>query len=187
MLHKIQNELKAPKNQFNSFGNYKYRSLEDIMEAVKPALEKYGCYLIMSYTPEIIGERYYIKAEATIYEGEKIIARNTAYARESEDKKGMDSAQITGATISYAGKYALGGLFCIDDTKDPDTNEYASKTGNATPQRPTASKATQPAVTNSGICQCGAPIKGNYKLCYTCNQSKRTESYGNDPMDNFQV
>ena len=128
LLNKIQKELKAPKGQLNSFGNYKYRSCEDILEAVKPLLGK-GNLLI---TDEVvnIGDRYYVKATAVLSEGEN--ARQvSAYAREPLEKKGMDSAQITGATSSYARKYALNGLFCIDDTKDADTmdnNKVETKT-----------------------------------------------------------
>lgn len=122
---KIQNELKAPKGQYNSFGKYKYRSCEDILEAVKPLLKENK--LIMNITDELvyIGERYYIKATAILTDvenGEQFI--NVAYAREDENKKGMDGSQITGTASSYARKYALNGLFLIDDTKDADTDEY---------------------------------------------------------------
>ena len=124
-LLNIQQELKAPKGQKNTFGNYKYRSCEDILEAVKPILAKNKCVLTISDTLENIGERYYVKATAILIDsesGENII--NTAYARESVEKKGMDDSQITGATSSYARKYALNGLFAIDDTKDADTDEF---------------------------------------------------------------
>lgn len=124
----IQAELKAPKGQKNTFGNYKYRSCEDILEAVKPLLKKYNASLVISDTLEAIGERYYIKATVTFMDVEsqaEIV--NTAYARESADKKGMDDSQITGATSSYARKYALNGLFLIDDTKDADTDEFRNQ------------------------------------------------------------
>jgi hypothetical protein len=117
ILNKIQKELKVPKNQRNSFGNYNYRSCEDILEAVKPLLGT--AVLILNDEIILIGDRYYIKATATITDKEQSIS-SVAYARESLDKKGMDSAQITGAASSYARKYALNGLFCIDDTKDAD-------------------------------------------------------------------
>lgn len=123
-LTRIQAELKAPKSKFNSFGEYKYRSLEDIFEGVKPLLVKNGCTLTVSDMIVQIGERYYIQAEAELIDietGEKVV--NTALARESREKKGMDEAQITGTTSSYARKYALNGLFLIDDTKDADTDE----------------------------------------------------------------
>lgn len=157
-LSNIQNELKAPKGQFNKFGGYKYRSCEDILEAVKPICKKYNTTLVLSDEIVVLGEstptvytenyydkdlkkenvrtivlgnqRYYIKAIATLYNNEpdkngaiqKI--ENTAYAREEESKKGMDGSQITGTASSYARKYALNGLFNIDDTKDADIDEY---------------------------------------------------------------
>lgn len=127
-LLSIQNELKAPKNQYNKFGKYNYRSCEDILEAIKPLCLKYGTVLLVDDYVEQVGERFYIKAKASLIDIEteqEIYA--CAYARESENKKGMDSAQVTGATSSYARKYALNGLFCIDDTKDVDTQEYQEK------------------------------------------------------------
>ena len=127
-LMNIQSELKAPKGQFNKFGNYKFRSCEDILEAVKPICKKYNTALILSDTLQNIGDRYYIKAEATLIDienGEHV--ENSAFAREEETKKGMDGSQITGTASSYARKYALNGLFNIDDTKDADTNEYAEQ------------------------------------------------------------
>jgi len=117
-LETIQKELKAPKGQTNAFGKYKYRSAEDILEAVKPLLN--DCILNISDTIEHLGDRYYVKATVTLKDIDGEIT-STAYARESEDKKGMDSAQITGAASSYARKYAMNGMFAIDDTKDADT------------------------------------------------------------------
>ena len=150
ILNKIQRELKAPKNQTNNFGNYKYRSSEDILEAVKPMLgeavldlsdeivhfqssqELQVIELIDSrgkaYKEIIGGDRFYVKATATFTEGEKE-KKVSAYAREPQNKKGMDSAQVTGATSSYARKYALNGLFLIDDTKDVDTTEVKTVSG----------------------------------------------------------
>ncbi len=124
----IQAELKAPKGQYNSFGKYKYRSAEDILEAVKPLLLKNGCTMTLSDELINIGDRYYVKATAKITSKDESVAV-TALAREPEDKKGMDSSQITGTASSYARKYALNGLFLIDDTKDADTDEYAQQTG----------------------------------------------------------
>lgn len=127
-LVKIQNELKAPKNQYNSFGKYHYRSCEDILEGLKPVLLKHNASLYIYDSLELIGERYYVKATVTFVDvesGDKIV--NTAYARESADKKGMDDSQVTGATSSYARKYALNGLFLIDDTKDADMDEYQNQ------------------------------------------------------------
>lgn len=121
-LARIQAELKAPKGQFNSFGGYKYRSCEDITEAVKPLLQAVGAVLLMRDELVLIGDRYYIKATATIAHAQGEISV-TAYAREEENKKGMDGAQVTGSASSYARKYALNGLFAIDDTKDPDATQ----------------------------------------------------------------
>ena len=123
-----QTELKAPKNQYNSFGKYSYRSCEDILEAAKPVCAKYGLLLTVSDEAVQRGERYYIKATATVYDAqsgsdEVASMSATAYAREPETKKGMDDSQITGTASSYARKYALNGLFCIDDTKDADTQD----------------------------------------------------------------
>lgn len=121
----VQSELKAPKGQYNSFGKYKYRSCEDILEAVKPLLTKYKSTLTVGDELVMVGDRIYIKATAKfsdITDGSQVI--NTAYAREDESKKGMDGSQITGTASSYARKYCLNGLFLIDDTKDADTDEY---------------------------------------------------------------
>lgn len=121
-LSEIQAKLKAPKGQTNNFGNYKYRSCEDIVEAVKPLLTEQGCSLLLSDEVTLIGDRYYVKATATITHEEGSLSVS-AYAREQENKKGMDTAQLTGATSSYARKYALNGLFAIDDTKDADAHD----------------------------------------------------------------
>lgn len=126
-LKQIQAELKAPKGQFNSFGKYKYRSCEDILEAVKPYLKAVGCVLTLSDDVVAIGDRVYVKATATLTDENKEI-KVTAFAREEETKKGMDASQITGTASSYARKYALNGLFCIDDTKDADTDEFSKRT-----------------------------------------------------------
>ena len=138
-LSNIQNELKCNKGQYNSFGGYHYRSCEDILEAVKPICKKYKVVLTLDDTLENIGERYYIKSIAKIVDIEKPYEEigdcislncitNVAYAREEEQKKGMDGSQITGTASSYARKYALNGLFNIDDTKDADTDEFTAKT-----------------------------------------------------------
>lgn len=120
-LIKIQSELKAPKSQHNSYGNYDYRSCEDILGAVKPLLNKFSCTLTISDDVVMVGERIYIKAVATITNSKGVSEVTTAFAREEESKKGMDASQITGSASSYARKYALNGLFAIDDTKDADT------------------------------------------------------------------
>lgn len=132
-LLSIQSELKAPKNQYNSFGKYNYRSCEDILEGLKPLLIKNKATLVVTDEIVQIGERYYVKATATLCDVEKVseYAQATAYAREDESKKGMDLAQVTGSTSSYARKYALNGLFAIDDTKDSDfTNKHEDKPKN---------------------------------------------------------
>ena len=121
-LIRIQSELKAPKSQYNSFGKYSYRNAEDILEAVKPLLSKYNATMYITDEVVEVGSRIYVKATVTLSDGKETITAS-AYAREPEDRKGMDASQITGATSSYARKYALNGLFAIDDTKDNDTNE----------------------------------------------------------------
>lgn len=127
-LLKIQRELKVPKNNRNTFGNYNYRSCEDILEAVKPLCHREGMLLNISDTMVEVGGRVYVKARAEVSDGEKIIFAD-GWAREAETKKGMDEAQITGSASSYARKYALNGLFAIDDTKDADaTNDHGKAT-----------------------------------------------------------
>ena len=132
-LAAIQAALKAPKTQFNKFGGYKYRKSEDILEAAKPLTNEQGCTLTCTDELQLIGDRYYIKATATltcIEDGSSV--STTAYAREEEEKKGMDGSQVTGASSSYARKYALNGLLCIDDTADSDTTNQ----GDSAPQKP---------------------------------------------------
>lgn len=122
----IQHKLKAPKGQYNSFGKYNYRSCEDILEGVKPLLKEHNLALLIDDEIVQIGERYYVKATAKITDGREIVSA-TAYAREPDTKKGMDESQITGATSSYARKYALNALLCIDDTKDAETMDNSKK------------------------------------------------------------
>lgn len=132
-LLEIQTRLKAPKGQENTFGHYNYRSCEDILEAVKPLLKDQNCALVICDGIEHIGERYYICAEASLIDaetGDKV--SNKAYAREEENKKGMDGSQITGTSSSYARKYALNGLFAIDDAKDADTDGFRKQTNGPT-------------------------------------------------------
>ncbi|WP_308779608.1 ERF family protein [uncultured Clostridium sp.] len=127
-LMNIQSELQAPKNQFNRFGKYNYRNCEDILEALKPYLKKYNCVVTLNDELIIIGDRYYVKAIATIKDTESEATESTtAFAREEETKKGMDGSQVTGASSSYARKYALNGLFAIDDNKDSDTTNTNNK------------------------------------------------------------
>jgi hypothetical protein len=144
-LINIQSELKAPKSQYNSFGKYQYRNAEDILEAVKPLLKKNNCHLTITDEIILIGDRYYVKATAEITNGTEVVV-TSALAREEESKKGMDSAQLTGATSSYARKYALNGLFCIDDTKDSDYNNQGDKGGQeSAKQVPTPTKEVKQA------------------------------------------
>lgn len=130
-LTQIQVKLKAPKNLRNTFGNYNYRNCESILEAVKPFLDEYKVCLTVEDDIQVVGDRFYVKSVATLFDNEsdeKI--SNIAFARESLDKKGMDSSQVTGATSSYARKYALNGLFLLDDTADADTDEYKTESDN---------------------------------------------------------
>ena len=148
-LAAIQKELKAPKSQYNSFAKYNYRSCEDILEAVKPLCIKNNATLILNDTVREISGRFYVVATATLADQESDgVVEADAYAREPQDKKGMDDSQITGMASSYARKYALNGLFCIDDTKDADTDEV--KRQEQTPLKK-----------GEVICEsCGIPIKG---------------------------
>lgn len=128
-INDLQSELVAPKSNYNSFGKYKYRSAEDILEAVKPLNKKHGVFLSLADEPMFIGEWHYIKATAKLIDVKEPnnLIEVTAYARESQTKKGMDDSQITGTASSYARKYALNGLYLIDDTKDADTDEYRNQ------------------------------------------------------------
>lgn len=131
-LLEVQEQLKAPKSQWNKFGNYYYRSCEDILEGLKPALKEVGATVIVKDEIVTVSDRFYVKAIATFIDidtGETVV--NEAYAREADKKTGMDDSQVTGTASSYARKYALNGLFLIDDTKDDDTDEHAQQTGKA--------------------------------------------------------
>jgi len=139
-LISIQSELRSPKSQRNSFGNYNYRSCEDILEAVKPLCHRAGCFLTITDEITSVLDRVYIVAKATLSNGTESIT-TTAMAREAVTKKGMDEAQITGSASSYARKYALNGLFCIDDNKDADTDEQHIQSRNS-PEKKTDDKAT---------------------------------------------
>jgi hypothetical protein len=144
-LQIVQQELNAPKNQYNSFGKYYYRSCEDILEGAKPILNKVKATLTIGDELLQIGDRYYIKATAIFTDsetGESV--SNSAYAREEESKKGMDASQVTGSTSSYARKYALNGLFCIDDIKDADTRDNSDNGKPAEQTKPTNKPANKP-------------------------------------------
>lgn len=154
----IQSELKAPKSQFNKFGGYKYRKAEDILEAVKPLLAKQKCTLIITDDVVLIGNRIYVKATATIKNEKGECETTNGWAREEETKKGMDGSQITGASSSYARKYALNGLFAIDDNADSDTTndwqhqeaQQQAQTQQTTTQQ-TASPQYHPSDLNEGL------------------------------------
>lgn len=154
----IQSELKAPKSQFNKFGGYKYRKAEDILEAVKPLLAKQKCTLIITDDVVLIGNRIYVKATATIKNEKGECETTNGWAREEETKKGMDGSQITGASSSYARKYALNGLFAIDDNADSDTTndgqnqeaQQQTQTQQPTTQQ-TASPQYHPSDLNEGL------------------------------------
>ena len=126
-LFQIQNELKAPKGQFNKFGGYKYRSCEDIMEALKPVLLKHKANMFITDDLIMVGERYYLKATVTLTLEDATCYKTSAFAREEETKKGMDASQITGSASSYARKYALNAMFAIDDTADADATNTHDK------------------------------------------------------------
>lgn len=152
-LAAVQKNLKAPKNQFNSFGKYSYRSCEDILEAAKPLCIENGLLLTISDDVIEVGGRVYVRAIASVHniEDPKEIVQTQAFAREAEDKKGIDSAQLTGATSSYARKYALGGLFALDDTKDADaTNKHGKDNAQAVVEKAQAA---------------GVPVEKEYKCC----------------------
>ena len=183
-LSRIQYELKAPKDKYNSYGGYSYRSAEGILEALKPLLKTYGVYVTISDEIVEIGGRIYVQANVDLHDLNGSIISTHASAREAETKKGMDDAQVTGATSSYARKYALNGLFLLDDTKDADTDEYAIQT-KAEPKKATPA----PKATASLICErCNKPItsigkhspsdvaeqtraKFGKQLCYECGKA----------------
>lgn len=161
-LQAIQAALKAPKSQYSSYGKYKYRKAEDILEAVKPLLKEQGLALICTDDLVNIGERYYIKATVTITDGEAAIF-TTAFAREEETKSGMDGSQITGASSSYARKYALNGLLCIDDTADSDTTNVGT-TSNQAPEAVRKTAAARKAATEKAPSAEQAPAPAKPKL-----------------------
>lgn len=176
----IQQELKAPKGQYNSFGKYHYRSCEDILEAVKPIAHKHGCVVTVTDDIDKIGERYYVRAIAILTDvetGEQV--QNVAYARESEEKKGMDDSQVTGTASSYARKYALNGLFAIDDTKDADTDEHKKQSdGNKQ-----ASEADKPQGQGSGGNDNFKPSDGQIKRLFAI--ASKSDKTKDQPADAF--
>ena len=165
----IQSELKVPKGQYNSFGKYNYRSCEDILEGVKPLLAKHGLVLTIRDGIELIGDRFYVKATATITDGKEQLSTD-AYARESADKKGMDASQVTGATSSYARKYALNGLLAIDDTKDADTMDNSKKPAQQTQETVYNWQTLKARATQGGISE--DDLKHYLKETLKVNESK---------------
>ena len=181
-VSEVQQKLKAPKGQYNSFGGYNYRSCEDILEAVKPICAEHSILLNLSDEIVNVGERYYIKATAKLYDLESdAVISSTALAREAQTKKGMDDSQITGTASSYARKYALNGLFNIDDTKDADTDEYRKNS-----QKAETAKAESPIMCP----KCGKEVKSQKKrdgtiasakavfegcggMCYKCYEKEK--------------
>jgi len=176
-LSKIQSELNCPKSLTNSFGNYKYRSCEIILEALKPLLDKYQAALIINDELVLIGDRYYIKATAQFINTENgETVENTAFAREDETKKGLDVSQITGACSSYARKYALNGLFLIDDTRDADTDEFA-KMGQKN-QDKLYCESCNAEITTEKAKSYYLDHPNVKVLCFNCNQKRK--EYKND-------
>jgi hypothetical protein len=176
-LGAVQAELKAPKDQRNTFGNYNYRSAEGILEAVKPLLAKHGLVLAISDTIEAIGGRIYVKATSKITDGADTI-EVSAYAREPENKKGADESQITGACSSYARKYSLNGLFLIDDTRDPDaTNDHGK--GQQEPEKPKRPTVDQILTSIAHAMDLPAleELKGRIKATDHANNPKVKEAY----------
>lgn len=197
-LMMIQQELKAPKGQYNSFAKYNYRSCEDILEAVKPLCIKNNATLLLNDAVQEVSGRFYVVATATLVDtesGDSVSAN--AYAREPQDKKGMDDSQITGMASSYARKYALNGLFCIDDTKDADTDEV-KRQEDAPKKREKKQENNQEAAV---LCECcGLPIKAvkcgdrvyptneivenavkkyGKRLCWGCMRAENNHAAGN--------
>ena len=180
----IQSKLNVPKNQYNSFGKYNYRSCEDILTAVKPLLAEKKLTLTLSDEVVEIGGRVYVKAEARLTDCETENPQaayeyiNTAYAREDETKKGMDGAQVTGAASSYARKYALNGLFAIDDSKDPDTDEYENQQDNAV-ICPKCKKEVRPSKDKNGVMRTPAEIlKMCGNMCISCAKAAKANENG---------
>ena len=182
-LADIQNELKVPKNMYNSFGKYHYRNCESILEAAKPLCKKHGLALFITDDIELIGDRFYVKSTAILTNGVDTVEVH-AFAREEETKKGMDGAQVTGAASSYARKYALGGLFDLDDSKDPDTEEHAVQ-NRAGAERaaenvacPKCGRVIQGLTTKNGTYWSPENILKKYGMCSEC--------YKNNKEDNAQ-
>jgi hypothetical protein len=180
-LINIISELKAPKGQYNSFGKYKYRSCEDILEAVKPLCVKNNVLLTITDDIVLIGDRFYVKATATVTNLEGVSVSASALAREEDTKKGMDGSQVTGASSSYARKYALNGLFCIDDTKDADATNTHGK------EQPTQQPTQTPQPTPTATYQMAiSALKSCTTAAETIQVCKTWESRVGDHVDAFK-
>ena len=182
----IQNELKAPKSQFNAFGKYSYRNQEDILEAVKPILAKYEVNLTLSDAILLIGDRYYVQATAHLIDKENSIVQITALAREEQEQRGMSSSQVTGSASSYARKYALNGLFLIDDTKDDDHKDNTPIKGELLAPKTPYRAIETPKQDNVGVGMCSkcsktitvaesvfSKSKFGKLLCRNCQESEK--------------
>ena len=181
-LGNIQAKLKAPKNQFNAFGKYKYRSLEDILEGLKPLLVEHKSSVTIADEIVEVGSRIYVKATVTLHQGKENISV-TAYAREAESRKGMDDSQVTGSASSYARKYACNGLFAIDDTKDADaTNQHDKAT--PAPKKSSQAKPTTPDVNPDAIIDMVNDINTVEELTkhYTARQEAYLKSNNHDQI-----
>ncbi len=178
----IQTKLSVPKNQYNSFGKYKYRSQEDILESVKPLLAETKCTLVITDKIVEVGGRVYVKATATLTNSEKESVKNSAYAREPEVQKGMNDAQITGSVSSYARKYCLNGLFCIDDTKDADvTNKHGKgKESDTTKQKDVIKTQIKLIFKNSKLDE--ETKKVLFERIYKTTDSNKIDKFGLDKI-----
>lgn len=172
-LKDIQEKLKAPKGQYNNFGKYKYRSAEDILEAVKPLVVEQDCALTISDDIVLIGNRIYVKATVTLINADGQSISTTAFAREEEQKKGMDGSQVTGASSSYARKYALNGLFCIDDTKDADAlNTSAQYTEQQKSEQNPTDPYLEQAIANIKVASSAEELKRIWEDCTVFQTNK---------------
>jgi|Laugresu1bdmlbsd_1035121.scaffolds.fasta_scaffold04292_6 hypothetical protein len=174
----VQSDLKAPKGQFNSFGKYNYRSCEDILEAVKPLLMKHGLTMTISDRIEEHGSRVYIMSTVTVFDHDGNAHSVNAYAREEDSKKGMDASQVTGATSSYARKYALNGMFLIDDTKDSDsTNTHGKEPAKSMGSVPIGGAAARDAIAEEEASQ--EPSIMDKAIAYIKSASDKKKAYEN--------
>ena len=181
-LLQIQTSLKAPKSQYNKFGNYNYRNCEDILEALKPLLKELNTVIVITDDIIFLEGRFYIKATAKLIDIEDGTSiENVAFAREEESKKGMDASQVTGASSTYARKYALNGLFAIDDTKDSDTTNNTNRDENDEKKQKTHSKNVVQLQIDKVICpKCGVEMKGSVttKTGKVISPEKFVDQYG---------